>query len=92
MRTLGIDLSADPAKTGACEVDWDVGTRLSRAAAACLDGCDDDGLDAFVCAVVARAALAGQTIHPGPEHLDVARREGWIHVPTGELTATFWTE
>ena len=25
MRTLGIDLSANPAKTGACEVDWDTG-------------------------------------------------------------------
>src|SRR3546814_3004732 len=26
MRTLGIDLSANPAKTGACEVDWIAGT------------------------------------------------------------------
>src|SRR5262245_6136014 len=26
MKTLGIDLSADPAKTGACEVDWHAGT------------------------------------------------------------------
>lgn len=25
MRTLGIDLSANPAKTGACEVTWDTG-------------------------------------------------------------------
>lgn len=148
MRTLGIDLSANPAKTGACEVDWDTGAvtfldrptsdeqlveavqradltgidvppaalrvwglssskykgtpnteacrvlagaltgrcgPLSAAAATCLDGCDDDGLDGFVCALVARAALAGNTTRPGPEHLEVARREGWIHVPTVDL-------
>ena len=58
---------------------------LSDAAAACLDGCDDDGLDGFVCALVARAALAGNTTRPGLEHLEVARREGWIHVPTVNL-------
>ena len=58
---------------------------LSAAAAACLDGCDDDGLDAFVCALVARAALAGNTTRPGPEHVEVARREGWIHVPSVDL-------
>ena len=58
---------------------------LSPAAAACLDGCDDDGLDGFVCALVARAALAGNTTRPAPEHFEVARREGWIHVPTVDL-------
>jgi predicted nuclease with RNAse H fold len=58
---------------------------LSATAGACLDGCDDDGLDAFVCALVARAALAGNTTRPGPEHLEVARREGWIHVPSVHL-------
>lgn len=26
MRTLGVDLSANPAKTGACAIDWDAGT------------------------------------------------------------------
>lgn len=55
---------------------------LASVAAACLDGCDDDGLDAFVCAVIARAAIAGHTTRPSTEHLDAARREGWIHVPT----------
>ena len=54
---------------------------LGSVAAACLDGCDDDGLDAFVCALVARAALAGRTTLPESGQLDVARREGWIHVP-----------
>ena len=26
MKTLGIDLSADPARTGACQIDWSAGT------------------------------------------------------------------
>lgn len=26
MRTLGVDLSADPSRTGTCEVDWARGT------------------------------------------------------------------
>jgi len=60
---------------------------LSTAAAACLDGCDDDGLDGFVCALVARAALAGNTTRLGPEHIEAARREGWIHVPTVDLAS-----
>ena len=55
--------------------------RLGGAAAA-LEGCDDNGLDAFVCALVARAALAGLTGGPVSEQVEVARREGWIHVPT----------
>jgi predicted nuclease with RNAse H fold len=55
---------------------------LRASAAAALNGCDDDGLDAFVCALVARAVLLGHTTRPPPEYLDVARREGWIHVPT----------
>ena len=56
--------------------------QLGRAATAALEGCDDNGLDAFVCALVARAVLAGQTTRPAGEEVDVARREGWIHVPT----------
>jgi predicted nuclease with RNAse H fold len=59
---------------------------LAAAAALCLDGCDDDALDAFVCAIVARAALAGMTTRPPDEHAGVARREGWIHVPTASLS------
>jgi predicted nuclease with RNAse H fold len=58
---------------------------LRSSAESCLSGCDDDGLDAFICALVARAALAGQTTRPDPADLDVARREGWIHVPTGGI-------
>ena len=55
---------------------------LGAAAAAALAGCDDNRLDAFVCALVARAVLAGRTTRPTDEQVVVARREGWIHVPT----------
>lgn len=55
---------------------------LTAAAQAALDGCTHDELDAFVCALVARAARLGLTDGPGDDDLDAARREGWIHVPT----------
>jgi predicted nuclease with RNAse H fold len=55
---------------------------LGAAVAARLDGCDDDGLDALICALIARAALDGNTTRPGPEQAEVAAREGWIHIPT----------
>jgi predicted nuclease with RNAse H fold len=58
---------------------------LAAAATECLANCDDDDLDAFICAVVARAAFLGLTAPPRPEHLAAARREGWIHVPTAPL-------
>jgi predicted nuclease with RNAse H fold len=42
----------------------------------------DDCLDAFVCALVARAAELGETIPPEtPEHRQLALAEGWIHLP-----------
>lgn len=41
----------------------------------------DHLLDAWVCALVARAVLDGGTTRPGPGDEAVARREGWIHVP-----------
>lgn len=58
---------------------------MARSAAASLDGADDDDVDAFVCAVVARAVLLGKTTRPEPDQLAVAQREGWIHVPTASL-------
>ena len=45
----------------------------------------DDDFDAVICAVVARGARQGETVEPGPEHLDRARREGWIHSPIAAL-------
>lgn len=43
---------------------------------------DDDLLDAFVSALVARAAAQGHTTAPGDDDRDVAATEGWIHLPT----------
>jgi hypothetical protein len=55
---------------------------LADMVTAALDGRDDDDLDAVICALIARATLLGRTTAPEPAHLDAARREGWIHVPT----------
>lgn len=41
----------------------------------------DHLLDAFVCALVAAAVLAGATARPGGDERGPAGREGWIHVP-----------
>lgn len=43
----------------------------------------DDALDAVLCALVARAAAQGAT--QSPSDVALARREGWIHLPTGPL-------
>jgi len=67
-RTLAADVA------GRCGPIGDAVTR-------CLEGCDDDGLDALLCAVVARAVLLGFTSRPGGDEMERARREGWIHVP-----------
>ncbi|WP_430331838.1 DUF429 domain-containing protein [Rhodococcus sp. ACT016] len=41
----------------------------------------DDAFDAVVAAVIARAAALGRTRLPDTADEDVARREGWIHLP-----------
>lgn len=46
-----------------------------------------DALDAFVAAVVARAAALGRTQPPPSDLVEVVAREGWIHVPTCSLRA-----
>ncbi|MEZ5296834.1 MAG: DUF429 domain-containing protein [Ilumatobacteraceae bacterium] len=46
---------------------------------------DDHLLDALVCALVAVAVRTGSTSWPPGDAVDVARREGWIHVPTDPL-------
>lgn len=56
--------------------------RIAESARTALEDCDDDGLDAFVCALVARAIALGLTTPPQDEVLELVRREGWIHVPT----------
>jgi hypothetical protein len=48
---------------------------------------NDDAFDALVCALVARAAALGLTIPPDPGHqTERAVAEGWIHLPTGEVS------
>jgi predicted nuclease with RNAse H fold len=57
------------------------GLRLTVAS----DVVNDHELDALVCAVVARMARTGRTHEISEEHLETARREGWIHVPVSPL-------
>jgi predicted nuclease with RNAse H fold len=45
----------------------------------------DDATDAVVAALTARAAALGLTSAPSSEQLPVARREGWIALPTAPL-------
>jgi predicted nuclease with RNAse H fold len=47
---------------------------------------DDNVLDALVAALVVRARLLRKTTRPSSAQLDLARMEGWIHLPTCELT------
>ena len=47
----------------------------------------DDAFDAVVAAVIARAAALDRTRMPEPADTDVARREGWIHLPDAGLAA-----
>jgi len=53
---------------------WEPGARK-----ACIES--DDSLDAVLCALIARAAALGLTEPPPPEDRDLARAEGWIHLP-----------
>lgn len=41
-----------------------------------------DSLDALIASLTARAAAQGLTIKPTYKQRRVARREGWIHLPT----------
>ena len=43
---------------------------------------DDNAFDALIAALVARAAAIGETIKIPKKHCEVARREGWIALPT----------
>ncbi len=45
----------------------------------CVD--NDDALDALLAALIARAAALGLTAPPGAEDIDLARVEGWVHLP-----------
>lgn len=47
----------------------------------------DDAVDAVIAALAARAAQRGLASTPGEEHLQCARTEGWIALPTAPLDA-----
>jgi len=59
---------------------WDEGSR---------DACvrSDDALDAVLAALIARAGALGLTARPEGEDLELARREGWIHLPAKDSLA-----
>lgn len=46
----------------------------------------DDRLDAVVASLTARAVALGRTFSPDSAHQRRAAVEGWIHLPTGDLT------
>ena len=50
-----------------------------EARAACV--MSDDALDALLAALIARAAALQLTFSPPAEEVELARREGWIHLP-----------
>jgi predicted nuclease with RNAse H fold len=45
----------------------------------------DHAFDALVAALIARAAALGRTTRPPPDARALARREGWVHLPTCDL-------
>ena len=49
------------------------------ARAACV--ASDHAFDAFVSSLVARAVARGKTARPPKKQRELARQEGWIHVP-----------
>jgi predicted nuclease with RNAse H fold len=46
----------------------------------------DDMFDAVIAALTARAVHLGQTLRPGADDAAAALSEGWIHLPTGQLS------
>lgn len=46
-----------------------------------------DAFDAVIAALSTRAGALGLFARPGPEDLEVARREGWVVLPDGDLGA-----
>ncbi len=44
---------------------------------------DPDALDSLVAALTARSAWQGRTLLPNSSQKAAAKREGWIHIPSG---------
>lgn len=64
------------------ELERRAGLPLDAIRPRCVDS--DDPVDAFVAALVARAAAHGMTIPPPPELAARAAREGWIELPLAD--------
>jgi hypothetical protein len=60
------------------------GVSLGRFDTAVRDS--DDALDAVICALIARAAALGRVLAPTDDQAARAATEGWIAVPTCELS------
>ncbi|WP_022878740.1 DUF429 domain-containing protein [Microbacterium sp. B19] len=58
---------------------FDVGASAALAVASA------DAFDAMIAALATRAAATGRFVRPGAEDLEVARREGWVALPEGEV-------
>jgi hypothetical protein len=80
VRTLGIDLAAQPANTSACAIEWGPARPVVS----------DLRSGVLIASLVARAAALGLTQPPeSAEETQRAVREGWIHVPTNPLAHLF---
>jgi len=60
-------------------IDGDTQARLARIG---------DAFDAFIAALVARAAAIGMTDRPPPQLAELAAVEGWIHLPSLDALAS----
>lgn len=90
MRTAGVDLAAEAARTAIAaaraqlvsnlvgRAPW---LQLGKHERTCVES--DDALDAVVCALVARDLAVGPPLSLNDPA--TARREGWIHLPTWTL-------
>ncbi|GAA1892140.1 DUF429 domain-containing protein [Williamsia serinedens] len=91
LRVWGLDHRGYKGPAKAMVLDGLVDELLSRApwlqlsvSEAAVRG-SDDVFDAVIAACIARAAALGRTHLPDGETAVIARREGWIHLPSGDL-------
>lgn len=64
------------------EANWlDVGEHTQLM----VDSCD--AFDAVIAALAARAVATGRSTQPSSQHTEIARIEGWIHLPLGTLSS-----
>ena len=80
LRVWGLERKGYKRDLATCrEIFDDLRTRLRLAADFRVDS--DHELDALLCAIIARAVACGLAEPLPPEHLEVARIEGWIALP-----------